>query len=99
MPLVVAETGFSVLQQREFVSAFRAIRHFTLYRRWATGTGKCSTVRYVEREAAFWTSCYVLGFRAHSKSRSLSEPLNDILKIFPETLKEFNAEILNLKVQ
>ena len=75
------------------MSAFRALSHFTLYGRCAARTSKCSTIGYVERETAFWTTYYMLRLCLHFISLSLYQPLREILKTFLEALRRFKAEI------
>jgi len=82
------------LRQRKFMSAFRALSHFTVYRRWTTRTSKCSAIRYVEGETAFRTIHYVFQLRTHSLLSSLTQHLSEILKTFLRMLNQFNAEIL-----
>jgi hypothetical protein len=90
--------GFLMVRQRKFVIALRAFCHCTLHRRWAAGTGKCSTVGYVEREATFWAMYHMFRLRTHPKSSYLGQPLSQDLKTFLETLKGNDAQTLTLKV-
>ena len=85
---------FLSLRQRKFMSAFRALGHFTLYRRWTTRTSKCSSIHYVEGETAFRAIHYVSQLRTHSLLFSLTQHLSEILKTFLRMLIQFNAEIL-----
>ena len=78
----------------EFMSAFRAFSHFTLDRRWAAGTSKCSAVSYVKGEAAFRTIQDIFRFRVQFGSRSISQLLNGTLKDFLEMFKNFEAKLL-----
>jgi len=82
------------LRQRKFVSAFRALSHSALYKRWTTRTSKCSAIRYVEGETALRTFHCMFLLRIHFLSLSLNQPLSEILKTFLEMLNQFNAEIL-----
>ena len=85
---------FLSLRQRKFVSAFWALSHSALYKRWTTRTGKCSAIRYVEGETALRTFHCMFRLRTHSFSLSPKQPLSEILKTFLELLNQFNAEIL-----
>jgi len=76
------------------MSAFRALSHFTLYGRCAARTSKCSTIRYVKGETAFWATYYMFRLRLHFISLSLNQPLREILKTFLEMFRRFKAEIL-----
>jgi hypothetical protein len=82
------------LRQRKFMSTFRTLGHFTLHRRWATRTSKCSAIRYVEGETTFRASHYMFQFQIHSLLFSLNQQLNEILKTFLMVSNRFNAEIL-----
>ena len=82
------------LRQRKFMSAFRALCHSTLHRRWATRTSKCSAICYIEGETAFRTIHYMFLLRIHSMSLSLNQQSSEILKTFLEILSGFNAKIL-----
>jgi hypothetical protein len=84
---------FLSLRQRKFVSAFRALSHSALYKRWTTRTSKCSAIRYVEGETALRTFHCMFRLRTHSFSLSLNQPLSEILKTFLEILSRY-AEIL-----
>jgi hypothetical protein len=84
---------FLSLRQRKFVSAFRALSHSALYKRWTTRTGKCSAIRYVEGETALRTFHCMFLLRIHFLSLSLNQPLSEILKTFLEILSRY-AEIL-----
>ena len=81
------------LRQRKFVSAFRALSHSALYKRWTTRTSKCSAIRYVEGETALRTFHCMFRLRTHSFSLSPKQPLSEILKTFLEILSRY-AEIL-----
>ena len=81
------------LGQRKFVSAFRALSHSALYKRWTTRTSKCSAIRYVEGETALRTFHCMFRLRTHSFSLSPKQPLSEILKTFLEILSRY-AEIL-----
>jgi len=85
---------FLALRQWKFVSAFRAFSHSALHGRWTAGTGKCSTICYVEGEAAFRAFHYRFRLRAHSMSLSLNHSFSEILKTFLEMFKKFNAAII-----
>ena len=82
------------LGQRKFVSAFRALSHSALYKRWTTRTSKCSAIRYIKGETALRTFHCMFRLRTHSFSLSPKQPLSEILKTFLEMLNQFNAEIL-----
>jgi len=82
------------LRQGKFMSAFRALSHSTLYRRWTTRTRKCSAIRYIEGETALRAIHYTFRLQTHSLSLSLNQSLSEILKTFLEMLSRFNAEIL-----
>ena len=82
------------LRQRKFMSAFRALSHSALYKRWATRTSKCSSIRYVEGETAFRAMHHMFQLRTHSLLFSLTQHLSEILKTFLRMLIQFNAEIL-----
>ena len=82
------------LRQRKFMSAFRALSHSALYKRWATRTSKCSAIRYVEGETALRTFHCMFRLRTHFLSLSPNQPLSEILKTFLRMLIQFNAEIL-----
>jgi len=84
---------FLSLQQRKFVSAFWALSHSALYKRWTTRTSKCSAIRYVEGETALRTFHCMFLLRIHFLSLSLNQPLSEILKTFLEILSRY-AEIL-----
>ncbi len=84
---------FLSLRQRKFVSAFRALSHSALYKRWTTRTSKCSAIRYVEGETALRTFHCMFLLRIHFLSLSLNQPLSEILKTFLEILSRY-AEIL-----
>jgi hypothetical protein len=84
---------FLSLRQRKFVSAFWALSHSALYKRWTTRTGKCSAIRYVEGETALRTFHCMFLLRTHSFSLSPKQPLSEILKTFLEILSRY-AEIL-----
>jgi hypothetical protein len=81
------------LRQRKFVSAFWALSHSALYKRWTTRTSKCSAIRYVEGETALRTFHCMFRLRIHFLSLSLNQPLSEILKTFLEILSRY-AEIL-----
>jgi len=81
------------LRQRKFVSAFRALSHSALYKRWTTRTGKCSAIRYVEGETALRTFHCMFRLRTHFLSLSPKQQLSEILKTFLEILSRY-AEIL-----
>ena len=81
------------LGQRKFVSAFRALSHSALYKRWTTRTSKCSAIRYVEGETTLRTFHCMFRLRTHSFSLSPRQPLSEILKTFLEMLSRY-AEIL-----
>jgi len=83
-----------LLRQRKFMSAFRALSHVTLHRRWATRTGKCSAIGYVEGETAFWTMHNMFQLRTPSLLFSLTQQTSEILKTFLIVLNRFKAEIL-----
>ena len=85
---------FLSLRQRKFVSAFWALSHSALYKRWTPRTGKCSAIRYVEGETTLRTFHCMFRLRTHSFSLSPKQPLNEILKTFLEMVNQFNAEIL-----
>jgi len=82
------------LRQSKFMSAFRALSHVTLYRRWTSRTGKCSTICYVKGETTFRTFHNMFSFHTHSSSLSLKQPLTKILKTFLEITRCSNAVIL-----
>ena len=84
---------FLSLRQRKFVSAFWALSHSALYKRWTTRTSKCSAIRYVEGETALRTFHCMFRLRTHSFSLSPRQPLSEILKTFLEMLSRY-AEIL-----
>ena len=84
---------FLSLRQRKFVSAFWALSHSALYKRWTTRTGKCSAIRYVEGETTLRTFHCMFRLRTHSFSLSPRQPLSEILKTFLEMLSRY-AEIL-----
>ena len=84
---------FLSLRQRKFVSAFWALSHSALYKRWTTRTGKCSAIRYVEGETALRTFHCMFRLRTHFLSLSPNQPLSEILKTFLEMLNRY-AEIL-----
>jgi hypothetical protein len=81
------------LRQRKFASAFWALSHSALYKRWTTRTSKCSAIRYVEGETALRTFHCMFLLRIHFLSLSLNQPLSEILKTFLEILSRY-AEIL-----
>ena len=83
-----------LLRQGKFMSAFRALGHFTLYRRWTTRTSKCSAVGYVEGETAFWAIHYMFQLRTPSLLFFLTQQTSEILKTFLMILNRFKAEIL-----
>jgi hypothetical protein len=83
-----------LLRHGKFMSAFRALSHFTLHRRWATRAGKCSAIGYVEGEAAFWTMHDMFQLRTPSLLFSLTQQTSEILKTFLMILNRFKAEIL-----
>ena len=85
---------FLSLRQRKFVSAFWALSHSALYKRWTPRTGKCSAIRYVEGETTLRTFHCMFRLRTHSFSLSPKQPLSEILKTFLEMVNQFNAEIL-----
>jgi hypothetical protein len=85
---------FSQLRQRKLVSAFRALSHSALYKRWTTRTSSCSAIRYVESETALGTFHYMFRLRTHFLSLSPNQPLSEILKTFLEMFNKFDAEIL-----
>jgi len=82
------------LRQWKFMSAFRALSHSTLYRRWTSRTSKCPAVCYVKGETTFRTFHNMFSFRTHSSSLSLKQPLTKILKTFLEITRCSNAVIL-----
>lgn len=96
MSLAAWRKAFSPLRQRKLMSTFRTLSHSALNRRWTARTSKCSAVRYVEGETAFWTFQYVLRLRTRCNSLSLNQAVNEILKIFLELVQLFNAEILTM---
>ena len=85
---------FLTLCQWKLVSAPGTSSHFTSHRRGAAGTGKSSTIGYVERETAFLASYRVLRVRTHSIPAPLSQLSNKILKTFLETFKTNGMEKL-----
>jgi hypothetical protein len=85
---------FFSLGQWKFVSAFRALGHSALYKRWTTRTSKCSAIRYVKSETALRTRHCVFRLRTHFLSLSPNQSSSKILKTFLETFNKFDAEIL-----
>ena len=87
---------FPTLQQRKFMSTFRAFSHSALNRRWAARTSKCSAICYVKGETTFWTIQYMLRRRTSHSLLLLNQAFNEILKIFLRLLRLSRTEILTI---
>jgi hypothetical protein len=82
------------LRQRKFMSAFRALSHLTVYRRWATRTSKCPAIHDVKGKTTFRTIHYMFQLRTHSLLFSLTQQSSEILKTFLIMPDQSDAEIL-----
>jgi len=82
------------LGQWKLLPALWALSHFALYRRWAARASKCSTIGYVEGEAAFRTFRHTFRLRRHSEQLTSNHSSKEMLKTFLEASQPFNAKIL-----
>lgn len=87
---------FPTLQQRKFMSTFRAFSHSALNGRRAARTSKCSAICYVKGEPTFWTIQYTLRRRTFHSLLLLNQAFNEILKIFLKLLRLLRTEILTI---